>query len=283
MTKRLLKQKSKLIKPSGFMDYRRYLESLYNSVKSGSSEYTYMQFAEDLGFSATTVIRQIVSKSRPLTVKAGEKISVALKLVSIEKQYFLELISYCNSKETKKRDVHFANLLKVQQKLLPTSLDEAHLEYFKEWYHPVIRELVGQADFREDPKWIAKKLIPSIRPEQAKRSLILLEKLGMIKFDRVTEKYVQAESRVDTGPRVKGIGLANYHRKMIELGKDALTVVQAKKRDISAITVGVDAETAAKMKEMIHAFQVQLLEEAEKTVKPDQVYQVNIQFFSIAE
>ena len=53
-------------------------------------------------------------------------------------------------------------------------------EYFSNWYHPVIRELVTMRDFNGDSKSLARMIRPPITVKQAQESVKLLLKLGLI-------------------------------------------------------------------------------------------------------
>lgn len=267
------------VRPSGFLDVRAFLESLYNFLKQANGQYSYLRFAEDLGSKATTVMHQIVRGYRPLTGKAGLKIAKALGLSGLEKRYFLTLVDYCSARGTAKREELFERLLTIKNESLPDDFDKDCLAFYSEWYHPVVRELVATPGFKADPAWIAKRIQPNIRPEQARQSLELLQRLELVSPDPETKKLVQTKTRMSTGHRVKGMALLSYHQQMILLARDALTRVEGRRRDISAITVNVDEATAQRLKSLIHAFQLQLLDEAEKAGVGDQVYQVNIQLF----
>lgn len=267
------------VNPSSFLDYKVYLESLYLAMKAKTSRYSYAKFAQDLGFNASNILHQIVRGHRPLTVKAAQKIIDALDLRGVEKKYLLLLIQYNNATAVTERESLFNKLVDVKNEVLPTTEDKSWLEFFSEWYHPVVRELVGLPEFKSDPEWISDQIMPRIRPEQAKKSLELLANLGLIVWDKEKRRYQQTEKRIVTGQRVRGIGFTRYHQHMIDMGKESLTRVSGSARDISAVTVSVDLITYQKMKAMAHEFQMKMLDVAETAAEPDRIYQLNIQLF----
>jgi uncharacterized protein (TIGR02147 family) len=279
----LLEQAAAEIRPSGYLDYRLYLESLYLYLKQAAGSYSYQRFSKDLGFNAPTVMHQVVRGYRPLTVKAAERIAGALGLDGAEKKFFLTLVAFCNAKTSLKREQLFETLLAQKREVLPEAADRDALAYFSEWYHPVIWEMISSKTFKPDPKWIAERMIPRIKPEQAEAALALLTRLGLIVFDKDQGTYRQTQLRVSTGHRVQGMALVSYHQRMIEHGKAALTRIDGQRRDISAVTVNVNEETARKLKSMIHAFQLQLLDAADRSGGGDQVYQINIQLFPFTD
>ncbi len=282
--KSIITQLADNIKPSSFLDYRQYLKSVYTVSKDEfGKSYSYKRFAEDLGFGATTVIHQIIKGYRPLSLKAAEKVIKALNLKGAERKYFLKLVEFTNSKATAKREETFNKLISLKNDVLPSEFDKDCLEFFSEWYHPVIHELVGLTDFQNDLGWIAGKLSPAPRPEQIKKSLELMQRLELITFDGEQDRYIQTNKRISTGHRVKGLAFVAYHQKMIDMGKESLTKSKGDKRDISALTLSIDEATFQKIKTMIHDFQMKILEVAEDVESPDRIYNVNMQLFPFTE
>jgi uncharacterized protein (TIGR02147 family) len=270
------------VKPSSYLDYRLFFRALYEHRKE-AGEYSYQKYAEDLGFKATTVMHQIVHGYRPLTDKAAVSVIEKLDLESAEAQYLSALVSFCNSKTSVKREEYFQKLQTLKKKTLPDELDKDMLEYFSVWYNPVIWELIGTQGFQPDVNWIAKRIIPNLKPAQVKTSLELLERLNLIMFDPELQTYRQTKDRVSTGHRIKGMALVSYHSSMIDHAKAALTSISGQRRDVSAVTVSVNEETAKKLRAMIHTFQLQLLDEADRGGVGDEIYQINIQLFPFTE
>lgn len=265
-----------------FLDYKLFLEALYKQMKDSAPGYSFNKFSEDLGFKASTLMHQIVRGYRPLSEKNAAKIAKALKLEGMEKKFFLALVQYAHAESSQERNEYFEELITLKGKTLPSEPDKDILTYFSEWYHPVIRELIGSDDFQSDPAWIVDKIRPVLKREQVEESLQLLERLNLIARDE-TGRYVQTTSRVSSGHRVKGLALVSYHLQMMEHAKEALQKVSGKRRDVSALTLNVDEESAQRIRALIHAFQLQILDEAEKASKKDQVYQINIQLFPFTE
>src|SRR5207245_2584539 len=105
----------------------------------------------------------------------------------------------------------------------------------------------------------ASKVFPRIRPEQARRSLALLTELGFIVYDDQQERHVLCQETVSTGDEVQSMFVVRYHQKMIEIGRESITLVHESERDVSAITVCVSTEASEKMKREIQLFRKQML------------------------
>lgn len=267
------------VMPSAYLDYKLYFKALYEERKARTSPYSYQTFADELGFGETTIMHQVIKGYRPLSVKAAKGLVKYLGLPKGEEAYLFALVEFGNSKTNAKREESFQRLQTVKQNLLPTELDKDMLEYFSRWFHPVIWELVGTSDFQPKIEWIQKKIRTPLKPKDIEESLVLLERLDFIRWNEERTLVVQSKNRISTGPRIKGMALVSYHKEMIANAVEALTNVSGKRRDVSSITLKVTDENAQRLREMIHNFQLQLLDEAERSGEGDQVYQINIQLF----
>jgi uncharacterized protein (TIGR02147 family) len=266
------------VKPSAFLDYRLYFRALYLERKANGN-YSYQKFAEDLGFAPTNIMYQILQARRPLTNKAGTSVIKALNLEPAEALYLKNLIAFGNARNAAQREEAFHKLQELKKNTLPDEIEKDMLEYFSVWYNPVVWELVGTKGFKADPEWISKRIFPHVKPAQAKESLELLHRLKLIAYDEEEKIWKQTRNRIVTPHVIKGMALVSYHSSMIDHGKASLTAISGSRRDVSGVTVSVNAESVPKLRAMIHSFQVQLVDEAEKGGIGDEIYQINIQFF----
>jgi len=268
---------------SRFLDYKEYLQAVYEAIKQELGKYSYINFSDDLGFSKTNVLHLIIKGRRPLTSKAAAKIADVLQLQSKDRKYFSDLIAYHNSRDSMQRELLFQDLVDLKAKEVKSE-DKllAQLEFFTEWFHSAIYELCFTNAFTPDPKQLAAMLTPRIRPEQARKSLELLERLGLIRRDDAGSSYLPTHSRISTGDEIASLAITRYHQKMIELGKESLTAIQAQSRDISSVSIAIPSSLLPEVKREISLFRKKLLNMAEQANNADVVYQTNIQFFPLS-
>jgi uncharacterized protein (TIGR02147 family) len=268
---------------SRYLDYKEYLQAVYEAIKQELGKYSYMTFSEDLGFSKTNVLHLIIHGKRPLTSKAAIKISDILQLSSKDRKFFEDLVAYHNSRDSLEREQLFQNLLELKTKEVraeDTLL--AQLEFFSEWFHSAIYELCFTESFTDDPKNLAALLTPRIRPEQARKSLELLERLDLLRRDPATGSYQPTHTRISTGDEIASMAITRYHQRMIELGKEALMSVSAQARDVSSVSIAIPNSLLPEFKKEISLFRKKLLQMAEQAQHADVVYQTNIQFFPLS-
>lgn len=276
----LTKAKAEIL-PSRFTESSLYLQALYTFLKNNLETYSYLEFASDIGFSATNVAFLIIQGRRPLSVKAAKRIQAALDLHGTEGRYFLTLVTYENCKKPQQREDLFEQLVALKNQTKLTQLDRAQLRFFTEWYHPVIRELIGTRDFKSDPAWICDQIRPRIRPRQAADSIALLEELGMITFDPERQRHVLTQKQISTGDEIASLSVVRYHQQVLTLAKEAITDVDETERDISSIIVPGNSELVQKLKKEIQTFRKRMIELCDQCDDPDLILQLNLQLVPV--
>ncbi len=262
-----------------YLSHRDYLKALYLMRKADDETYSYLKFADDLGFSLTNTIRLVIVGKRPLTSKAAEKIALALDLHGPDRRYWLTLVKYSNARVPADRDRFLELLMGYKQQAKPSELGAELAEYFSEWFHPVIREMTALTDFSGDPEWIKEKLLFPLRLEQIKKSLALLAELGVIRYDQGLGRYVRSAQAVATESEVDSLAIVAFHQNMIQIGAQAITSVDEGQRDIRAVTVSLPRTAIhilkGKIEELVAA--VAAMEDPEQS--GEQVMQLNVQLF----
>lgn len=267
------------IKPSHHLDYAVFLEDVFQWVKNRCKNYSYILFADDLGFSKTNVVHLMIRGKRRLSSKGAERIIEALHIKSTERLYFETLVKYQNARLPSDRESLFARLMELKSKSLSSTLEQSQLEYYSEWFHPVIRELVGLPGFNPDPHWIVKHIEPRVLPEQARKSLALLEELKLIHRNESTQKYELTQQNISTGDEIASHAVVRYHQRTIEIGRESVMNFDHTERNVSSVTVSISEEMFDKIADEISIFRKRIIEMAEQSRDSDRVYQLNIQFF----
>jgi uncharacterized protein (TIGR02147 family) len=161
-------------------------------------------------------------------------------------------------------------------------LDNAHKLYHSRWYIPAIRELVVRKDFKEDPKWIARKMMPKILPKQAQEAIDILCKLDLLVRDE-EGRLRQSEPLVSTKDGPLGYHVVTYHRAMMDKAKKALDTVPHEQRDIASLTLCLSEKKMQELKTHLERFRFELMKLYEPDSNPERVVQINFQLFPLSE
>ncbi|MFW7380722.1 MAG: TIGR02147 family protein [Oligoflexus sp.] len=263
-----------------YLSYKEYLSDLFKACKHEDENFTHKDFAAHLGFARTNnTIRLVIGGSRLLTEKAATSICRHLGYKSLEKRYFIGLVAFNNERLPREREMLFAKLLKLKSDISPKSIDEKQLRYFEQWYNPIIREMMSLKNLDTSPEGIQASLCFPLRLDEIKRSLELLQEMGVIRYDKIAGRYEKVSGHISTDDEVDSLSVTRYHQKMIEMGKDAITRVHEDLRSVNAVTVSISKKNIPLLKAKINHLLDEILELEEQCTDPEDVYQVNVQMF----
>ncbi|MET0286475.1 MAG: TIGR02147 family protein [Polyangiales bacterium] len=263
-----------------FLDYREALRALYAHKKAHEYGFSHRAFSRRAGLKSTNFLKLVMDGERNLSPEAAQRFARALNLGAAEADYFCELVQYNQARSTRERATAYERLSKLKPLRAARELDASQNAYHARWYIPAVRELAARADFRDDPAWIARTLAPSITRAQAKKALETLLTLGMLV--RQGERVVQADPELTTGPTPLGHHLADFHRAMIDRGREAMDLFPRDEREIGAVTMCIDDALLPALRERIQAFRRELLT-FEHTGDRKRVVQVNFQLFPLTK
>ena len=265
---------------SEYRDYKEYLARIFAQIKADEGKYSYGQFAEDLGFSRSNVIWLVIVGKRRLTPLTCNRIVEALGLSNEARRYFALLVKHNNARSAKQREKYMEKLLALKSAELPSPEERDKLEYFGEWYYPVIREMVRMPEFRPDPQSIAAQLYGRLMPKEILGALDLLKRLSLVKTDENSGRLTQEGGQIEPNRLVEKLAAIRYHETMLDIAKESINRIEPERRDFNALTVCISDETAAKLKALIYDFCSKIMElENSQSQHGDQIYQLNIQLF----
>jgi len=263
-----------------YLEYRGFLRDYYTLQKQGQRGFSHRAFSRRVGLGSPNHLKRVMDGERNLTPEMAERFAQALGLVGEAADYFVQLVRLGQAKSSLERGHAYAKLTTFKAFRRTRTLDLAHAAYHSTWYIPAVRELAARADFESDPKWIAARLLPAIKPAEARAALDTLLELGLLMRDE-QGRVVQSEPVITTGPEMHALHIANYHRTMLKRAAEAIDLVPSERRDISAVTLLVADESLPRIKSMVQRFRRELLELAVADAKPKQVLQVNVQIFPL--
>lgn len=264
-----------------YLDYRAFLRDFYNDQKAQGRPFSFRAFARRAQIRSFNYLQLVMKGERDLSATMARRFARGYGLEGSEAEYFCDLVAFGQAKTADERNRAYEQLRRFRLFRNAHRLEPAQSAYHESWYMPAIRELVSLPDFREDAKWIASTLQPSISASQAKVALSTLCELGLLK--RNSEgRLVQAEPLVTTGSGPHGHHVVNYHRTMINQAIRALDQVPREQRDISSVTISVPNAALDTLKKRIAAFRKEVLHLAESLGPAEQVIQLNVQMFPLS-
>lgn len=260
-----------------YNNYRLFLKDFYTEKKAATG-YTMRDFSQAAGINSNSWLLDLIEGRKNLSPASMAKVTRALQLAGEESDYFEWLVHFTQAKDSDSRDYYYRKMIAVRKKRIPTVMDDAAYEYCSRWYHPIIRSLVSKVDWKDNYYQLARAVLPPITPSQAKKSVLLLQHLGLISRNQ-DGTWTQTDSIISTGDEVNSPNVINYHKQVSKLIAGVYDRCQRDERDISALILGIGQEEFAEIKTKIQQFRKEILAIARHTPDADQVYQFNLQFF----
>jgi uncharacterized protein (TIGR02147 family) len=197
-----------------------------------------------------------------------------------ETEYFACMVDFARAKTFMEKDRCFKRLITLRKTVDVEKIEEHQYEYYTNWYNLAVRELVTYPDFKGDYDWLAKKVRPQITPGQAKRSVELLLKLGLIKKNG--KSFARSSALISTGPQVSSLAVANFHRTMAQQAAAAMDTVPKNERDMSSCTINISRKGFERVKKAVAECEKKIMAIAGADAPADRVYQVNFHLFPVS-
>jgi uncharacterized protein (TIGR02147 family) len=270
---------------SKYMDYRRFLHDCYAAAKKKNPRFSYQAFSEKAGISSKGLLFNVLKGRRHLSKSHVIGMGKALKLNKHQFDYFETLFSYnCSVKVSDKRH-YFERLIAIKASgsasWQPQVVRNEQYEFYSNWFHSVVRSLIGMHGFSGDCESLSRLLSPSITPGQVKKSIDLLCSLGFIN-KTAKGTYSLVHRTIATEPEVVSLAVQSFHSQMGELALAALKTLPPDRRNFSSLTVGTSEGMFREICKDIEEFRTFLLKKIENDHSASRVYQINLQCFPVS-
>jgi uncharacterized protein (TIGR02147 family) len=147
-----------------------------------------------------------------------------------------------------------------------------------DWYHFAILSLMDTRDFKNDAKWISKRLGISVM--EAQTAIDNLLKVDLV--ETKNGKLLKKKENLKTSTDIESAALRLSHKQSLEQAQRALDEVQIELRDITSITMAVDLKKIAIAKKMIKEFRMKMSDLLESGDRTD-VYNLNVQLVPLTK
>ena len=263
-----------------YLDYRAFLKDVFAFRKRRAARFSYRFLSRRAGFKSPNFLKLVAEGQRNLGLESIAKVVKGLDLKRIEAEYFEFLVRMNQARSHEEKNRFYRKMMSVKGVGSVRKLEKEAFEYFSRWYIPVARELLLFGDRKATPAEIAPLLNPSITPAEARDAVSILLSLGLVRKGP-DGRWERVETNLTTGPEIRSLVVANYHREMIRLASESMERFPSEERDVTALVLSVRHDRMDELKKKTAEFRRALLEMATETEDPDQVVQVNIQLFPL--
>lgn len=266
-------------------DYRAFLNDLYREKKEGNHGFSYQLVSMKAGFRSKSFLHAVMAGKKELTPESASRVAAAFGLSDTDADCFRCLVAFNQAPEEHK-EAMFERLNGIRTRRSSQAeakkLRRDQYEYYSTWYHAAVRALIDMHSFKGDFRRLAGMLTPPITVPQARGSVELLRRLGLIE-QTADGGYAATDKVLTTGRRVRGVAIKRYHNDNMRLAQEALNTMPSNQRNVSSLTLGISEECYRSICDMVYDLQDRILEKVRRDRNPQRVYQLNFQFFPLSK
>ena len=275
-----------MINVFNYSDFRKFLADFYTEKKASIPSFSYQNFSRQAGFSSKSFIFNIIKGKKNLSPASIVALSEAMRLTKTEAAYFEKLVSMGQADTFKERTFFYDQLDSVRPQNAEASnakkLRQDQFELCSKWYHVVVRSLIDLFPFKDDYQRLSAMVRPPITVLQAKNSVRLLHRLGLIEKGK-NGIYKVTNNMLTTGPEIASLAAQQFHLQAMELAMRALKEMPKEERNIYGLTLGISKKAFEEVQKIMVESQYKILQVAEKDKDSDIVYQLNVQIFPVSK
>lgn len=264
-----------------FVDYRDFLKDRYRQLKQVDPMFSFRFFSKQAGFGSPNYLKLVMDGKRNLSFEAIAKFAKGLRLDNHESEYFRYMVEFNQCEHPSKKKVYEAKLMYLRELFKVKAVIPELYDYYHEWYHAAIREMVRKGEIKNHPSEIAQNLVPVIAEEEAKASIDLLLKLGMLKVTNDGTLVAVDEPKVDA--QSAELAQKIYYEQMAELAAQSLYTQGPETQDFESITLTLPPEKVGELKVKIQRLIAELATETGASSLNNAVFQLNIQLFALTK
>lgn len=260
-----------------YLEYRDYLKDAYEARRKQQPFFSYRFIGNKVGMDSSYLTR-LFQKKLHLGDDLVDRMASAFGLTGEALEYFQNLVAFNKARNEVQARVFHDRLAKLRGVGYQV-VREDQSEYFSNWIHVALRSLLDYRPFDGDYDALGAELSPPVSGEDAKRAVFLLERLGMAR--RTEGGYEILDQHLHSGDNWNTEAIKTFQKTTMELASRSLDTVPASDRDVSTMTMNIDASTLGALKVLVREFQENVAKLVENAPASDRVYHMNIQLFPL--
>jgi uncharacterized protein (TIGR02147 family) len=266
-----------------YIDFRKYLEDYYSREKSANSGFTHTYICHRLGQKkAKSYFNNVVKGRATVTPTFVDRFIALLELKPDEAKYFRALVNYNQTSSPHEKEFFFDQIVRLNS-TPHRGVDRNAYMYYNEWYHSAVRALLDIIDFKDDYKNLAMHLYPPISLKQARDSIALLKRLGLICRDK-KGFWKPTDKVIVTGDFIKDEIVKQFQMKCLEHAHTVLANGDGKAHRNITLTISLSDRAYQRMTEKLQQIKSEIRSIIHKDEEPaSKIYHLNVNFFPMSQ
>jgi uncharacterized protein (TIGR02147 family) len=262
-----------------FLSHRDWLREAWQRRKAKDPRFSHRWIARRVGFSSSSMFSDILKGGRHITPAVAMRLAKVFALAGTEIRYFELLVLHDQAESEEERRVHLERLVRLRRTRVP-ALESGQMELFSRWWNLAVRELLDTYPCDGDPKDVASRVAPPLKPDQARRSLDLLARLGLA--ERGDDGIWRKKESVLTADGSRHQQVRDFQREALRLGLEAMDRFPSRDADTSTLTLSISRSTLDSIRARLAEVRREILEMARNDSLASRVVQLNFSLFPLS-
>jgi uncharacterized protein (TIGR02147 family) len=266
-----------------YSDYRLFLKDYFEESKKTCRVFSHQFFALKAGIKSSGFMLHVIKGQRNLTSTVLHKVAHAVGMNSNQMEFFETLVNFSQAKLTQDKDFYLQQMMEKRRHAKTARLEDKQFQYYSEWHHSAIREIIPILGKQASPTSIAKLLVPEIRPADVRTSLKLLQQLGLIRKSK-DGGYEIIHQYLEFDDPVQRTAIIRYQRKVLGVALQSWDNWKPKEAAAHTLTLAMSEKLAQEIVGDFEKFKKKIIEKviAEKQ-SPERIYQVAMNYFPLSK
>jgi uncharacterized protein (TIGR02147 family) len=266
-----------------YTDYRLFLRDYFEQSKRNNPVFSHQYFARRAGIKSSGFMLHVIKGQRNLTIAVLHKVAHAIGMDASQTGFFELLVHFNQAREQRDKDYYLQQLMEKRRTVKTVRLVDKHYEFWKDWHHSAVREIIPVAGKNATPAGIAKLMVPAQSPAKVKASLKLLAELGLARKRgdgtyEITHQYIEGDNPVHRA------AIVAFQRQMLGLAQQAWDNCKPGEVTAHTLTLAMSENLATELRRDIEQFKKKLIEKviAEKEA-PERLYEITMNYFPLSK
>lgn len=262
----------------GYIDFRKFLSDFQKWKQEEDKGFNKSNLSRQLGLPNTRSYFTDVLGGRIVTPSFIERFINVFGLDKDESRYFMALVKFNQADTVDERELYFDQIVSLNRTPKHV-LSQTLFEYYRNPHNSTILAILDILDLKEDYHALAKKIFPPITPKQAKDSVKLLLRLGLVK--RNSDGFLKpTDKSISTPDYIKDEVVKQFQIHSVELARWCILKNQDVPQVIATNVISISDTGYKRLEKKIQKFRSEVRALVHKDVDPaEKVYHLDILLF----
>jgi uncharacterized protein (TIGR02147 family) len=209
-----------------YLNCYQYLQDAYQARKSQETDFSYDVWAKELGASTKSYVRMMVLGKRPINEKMTQMFAQTLGFDAVEKEYFVDLVHYTQSKSHEQKKLFGRKLISGLKDNFEQQQVLAHFDFLSNPLLPKLQVALSFTDLDQAVDKLA--LLLAVEEAEILGGIAKLEELKLI--GKTGEKYRPIKSSFKISDNFGDIGLETFYSRSLEDAQKAISLPKEERR-----------------------------------------------------